>query len=155
MLRALVRSVGIAVLALRSPADALLMLRIGIFIARLPGNVQRSNVASFFRALEQAPRPKAPSIQDSYDRIARLRNACLCMPRLWRRNTCYVRALTLFRFLDAGEHRVRVHFGVEQPQSKAERLRGHAWVSVDGTLFEGPEAVNRRQIREVPIDAAI
>jgi hypothetical protein len=84
-----------------------------------------------------------------------LRNACLGMPRLWRRDTCYVRALTLYRFLDPGEHRVRVHFGIEQPQSKDDRLRGHAWVSVDGRPFEAPEAVGARRIHEVPLHLAI
>jgi hypothetical protein len=149
------RTVGVIARALRSPADAWLMLRMGLFIAELPANVRRSNVVRFFRELETAPRPRAQTIELSYDRIARLREACLSMPRLWRRNTCYIRALTLLRFLDPGEHQVRVHFGVEQPQSKAERLRGHAWVSVDGRPFEAPEVVFQGRIHEVPIDVVL
>ena len=149
------RAVGVIARALRSPADAWLLIRMGLFIAWLPANVRRSNVVGFFRELETAPRPKAQTIELSYNRVARLREACLSMPRLWRRNTCYIRAYTLLRFLDPGEHRVRVHFGVEQPQSKAERLRGHAWVSVDGLPFEAPEAVFQGRIHEVPIDVVI
>ena len=149
------RTVTVIAQALRSPADAWLMIRIGLFIALLPANVRRANVACFFRELETAPRPRAPSIELSYDRIARLRAACLSMPRLWRRNTCYIRAFTLLRFLDPGEHRVRVHFGVEQPQTKEERLRGHAWVSVDGHPFEAPEVVFEGRVHEVPIDVVV
>jgi hypothetical protein len=150
-----VRAVGVVARALRSPADAWLMIHMGLFIARLPEKVQRSNVASFFREIETAPRPRAQTIDQSFQRIARLREACLSMPRLWRRNTCYIRAYTLLRFLDPGEHRVRIHFGVEQSQSKSDRLRGHAWVSVDGRTFEAPDAVFQGRIHEVPIDAVI
>ena len=153
-MRLFLRCVRIIAQAVRSPGDALLLLEIGAFIVRLPANVGRTDVPAFFRRLELAPRPKARSIEGSYARIARLRDACLSMPRLWRRDTCYIRAFTLFRFLDPGEHRMRVHFGVEQPQSKTDRLRGHAWVSVDGRPFEAPQAVYERRIHEVPFDAA-
>lgn len=149
------RAVGIIARALHSPADAWLMIRMGLFIARLPSKVRRSNVKHFFRELETAGRPRAQTLESSYARIARLREACLSMPRLWRRNTCYIRALTLLRFLDPGGHRVRVHFGVEQPQSKTERLRGHAWISVDGRPFEAPDAVFQGRVRPVPIDVVI
>jgi len=153
MIRALARSARVLAQAVRSPGDAL--LEIGAFIVWLPANVRRSDVPAFFRKMKVAPRPKARKIEHSYDRIARLRDACLSMPRLWRRDTCYIRAFTLYRFLDPGEHRVRVHFGIEQPQSKNERLRGHAWVSIDGRVFEAPEAVHDGRIHEVPIDVAV
>jgi glycosyltransferase involved in cell wall biosynthesis len=141
--------------AVRTPSDALLLCEIGAFIVRLPGNVRGSSIPVFLRRIEVAPRPKALTIENAYHRVARLRNACLRMPRLWRRDTCYIRALTLYRFLDPGAHCVRVHFGVEQPQSSTDRLRGHAWISVDGLPFEAPEAVHERRIHEVPLSHAI
>lgn len=155
MIRPLVRSVRILAGAIRTPGDALLLVEIGAFIVRLPAKVRRSDVPTFFRKLQAASRPKARSIEDGYDRIARLRNACLAMPRLWRRDTCYIRALTLYRFLDPGANHVRVHFGIEQPQSQNERLRSHAWVSVDDRLFEAPDAVYERRIHEVPLEIAV
>jgi hypothetical protein len=150
-----VRAVGVIVRALRSPADGWLMIRMGVFIAWLPAKMRRSNVVHVFRELATAPRPRAQTIELSYDRIARLRAACLSMPRLWRRDTCYIRALTLLRFLDPGGHHVRVHFGVEQSQSRTDRLRGHAWVSVDGRPLEAPEVVFQGRIHEVPIDVVL
>jgi hypothetical protein len=140
--------------AVRSPADALLLMQIAVFIARLPDSVRRSNVGVFFARLESAPRPRSATIEESYTRIARLRSACLSLPRLWRRDTCYIRAFTLLRFLDPGTHRLRVHFGVEQPLVDGDRLRGHAWVSVNERPFEAPEAVYHGRVRELPIDGA-
>lgn len=140
--------------AIRTPADALLLIEMAAFIARISGEARRSDVPSFFRRLARARRPKAATLERGFTRIVRLRGACLAMPRLWRRDTCYVRALTLYRFLDAGDSSVRVHFGVEEPSSKSERLRGHAWVSVDGRMLEGPDAVREQRIREVPLDVA-
>ena len=154
-MRNLVRTAGVVAQAIRSPSDAVLLVDIAVFIARLPGRVRRANVADFFSTLERAPRPRSATIAESYARIARLRGACLALPRLWRRDTCYIRALTLFRFLDPGAHQLRVHFGVEQPQSAGDRLRGHAWVSVDGRAFEAPDAVYDQRVREVPIDVAL
>jgi len=155
VVRQVVRSARLLAQAARTPGDLLLLLEIGAFIVRLPRLVRRSSVPAFFRELAVAPRPKARPIELAHARIARLRDACLAMPRLWRRDTCYVRALTLYRFLDPGEHSVRVHFGIEQPQSKGDRLRGHAWVSVDGRPFEAPEAVGEQRIHEVPLHLAI
>jgi hypothetical protein len=139
---------------IRTPADALLMIEMASFIAGLPLKVSRSDVPTFFRRLERSRRPRAKTLLSGYWRIARVRDACLTLPRLWRRDTCYVRALTLYRFLDGRGSTVRVHFGVEQPASRGERLRGHAWVSVDGRLFEGPDAVRQRRIQEVPLHVA-
>jgi hypothetical protein len=132
-----------------------LLLEIGAFIVRLPGIVRRANVGVLLGTFEKAPRPKAPTIEIAHARIARFRDAWLALPGLRRRNTCYIRALTLYRFLDPGEHRVRVHLGIEEPSSPDQRLHGHAWISIDGRPFEAPEAVLERRIREVPLPLAI
>ena len=58
-----------------------------------------------------------------------------------------MRAFTLYRFVDAGERDLRIHFGVELDRS--DRLHGHAWVTVDGELLEGPPEVTDGSIVEV------
>jgi hypothetical protein len=68
------------------------------------------------------------------------------------RDTCYLRAFTLYRFLEAGEAPVGIHFGIERPRQGGDRLRGHAWVTVDGQLLEGPEAVAAGAITEIPLE---
>jgi hypothetical protein len=155
MMRALVRCAKTIASVVHSPADALLFVQICTFIARLPELVRRTDVPTFFDRIAMAPRPKARSLEAGYRRVARLRDVALTMPRLWRRDTCYLRAVTLYRFLDSGGHRVRVHFGVEQPPSPQERLRGHAWISVDEAVLEAPDAVRLRRIHEVPLHAPV
>lgn len=63
------------------------------------------------------------------------------MPLLRRRNTCYVRALTLYRFIHPGKGNLKIHFGVEPKIPPNDRLRGHAWVTIDGILVEAPTPV--------------
>jgi hypothetical protein len=155
MIRALVRCTKTIASVVRSPADAVLFVQMCTFMARLPAIVRRTDVPTFFERIATARRPKARSFDAGYRRVARLRDAALTMPRLWRRDTCYLRAVTLYRFLDNGGHRVRVHFGVEQPPTPQERLRGHAWISVDDAIFEAPDAVRLRRVHEVPLHVAI
>ena len=99
------------------------------------------------RELRVGHRPAAADVVAARDRIARLRSAWLALPRLRRRNTCYVRALTLYRFLDAGGRDVGLHVGIERHQT--DRLRGHAWITVDGQMLEGPPEVEAGSIVEV------
>lgn len=66
-------------------------------------------------------------------------------------NTCYVRALTLYRFINAPNQQVGIHFGIEQRNDPKERLRGHAWVSIDGEVVEGPQDQITGKLIEMPI----
>jgi hypothetical protein len=138
--------------AIRSLGDAALAARIGLFVVRAPRDLERADLRSYLRALRRAPRPPARNREASQQRIVRLRNGVLALPRLWRRNTCYVRALVLYRFLDAGDADVRLHLGVEE-RGFGEHLHGHAWVSVNGEVVEGPEGVLLERLQEIPVDA--
>jgi hypothetical protein len=133
--------------AIRQPSDVVLSAQIGWFVLRCPGRLARRGLADFLGDLGRGHRPPASDVDEGRERIARLRAAWLDLPVLRRRNTCYVRALTLYRFLDAGGHDVGVHVGVER--GRADRLHGHAWVTVDGRLLEGPPEVEAGSIVEV------
>ena len=67
-------------------------------------------------------------------------------------NTCYVRALIIYRFLPATEHDVLLHIGIEQRGEQRE-LHGHAWLTLDDELLEAPDNVLLSSLREVPLDA--
>ncbi len=149
MVKQLVRSANVLRKAIRTPGDVALTARIGFFILRAPRELARTNVPEFLERLRQASRPRARDLASGAERIKRLRGACLALPALWRRDSCYVRALTLYRFLDPGTRKVQVHFGVELPDPRMERLHGHAWVTVDHEMLEGPEAVAGGRIREI------
>ena len=133
----------------RRPADVPLAFTIGAFLWRLPRRLARRPLDEVLRTLAAAPRVPATDPHAGVERIGRLRQAWLVSPLLRARNTCYMRALTLYRFLDPGGGRLRIHFGVEPGVDPADRLHGHAWVTVDGELLEPPEPVVAGRVREL------
>ncbi len=138
----------------RKPSDFWFASSICLFMWRAPEMLRRRNLRVFLDELRAFPRPKADNAEASLERIQRLRQFCLRFTVLRSRDNCYVRALTLYRFLDAGTNGVNIHFGIEQKEDPLERLRGHAWVSVNGRLFEGPPEVMYARIKEVPLACA-
>lgn len=136
----------------REPSDPLFAASIGIFMWRAPGMLHHRHLKTFLLDLRAQRRPCAPNPAASLERIQRLRQLCLRLPFMRSRDNCYVRALTLYRFLDAGRDAVTIHFGIEAKE-RAERLRGHAWVSLNGRIFEGPPDLIIDQVKEVPLVA--
>ena len=139
----------------REPSDFRLALRVGYFLCRAPADLERVSLPEFLASLRAADRPSAPDVWSAMERIVRLREAWLRLPGLRARNTCYLRALTLYRFLDADGGAVGIHFGIEPPRRPGDRLRGHAWITVDGRLLEGPEAVAAGGILEIPVPGRV
>ena len=133
----------------RSPRDVELAFRIGAFVWNLPRRLERLPLDRLLRELEATRGLPASNPHAAVERIARLRQAWLASPFLRARNTCYVRAITLYRFLDAGGRRLRIHFGVEPGVNAGDRVRGHAWVTVDGELLEPPEPLLAGRVREL------
>lgn len=130
---------------IRRPHDLVLVAAIGLFIARLPQRIERAaSLPELLRELRRARRPRA-----SQERIVRLRGWWM-----WKRfgtmNTCYGRALTLYRFLDVPDEAIALHLGIEVRDAR-ERLHGHAWVSVHGRIVEGPDEVLQGRVREVAL----
>lgn len=138
----------------RTATDVPWMLRIGWFVLRLPSDVERNHLAGFLTRLEHAPRPAARDPWLGAERIRRLRQPWLRLPGLRSRDTCYVRALTMYRFLDRGAHEVQLRVGVEWFDHPGGVLRGHAWVEMDGSVLEGPpEADAHDRLRLVELRA--
>ena len=135
----------------RRPADVWFALRIGWFVWRAPIDLARNDLWSFVDRLRGARRPRASDPAASYERVARLRHPWLRLPGLRGRDTCYVRALTLYRFVDPGKDDLELHLAVEDGYDPGDRLHGHAWVSVDSVTFEDLPTTARR-LREVALD---
>jgi hypothetical protein len=136
----------------KSASDIPWLVRIGWFVLRLPTNVENSHLDDFLAKQELAPRPPATDPHAATERIARLRHPWLRVPGLRSRDTCYVRALALYRFLDPGAHDVQLRVGVEWHDHPGGVLRGHAWVTLDGQVLEGPpeaDAHDRLQLVEL------
>jgi len=139
---------------IRQPGDLWLAIQIACFMWRVPGMLRRKDLRSFLTHLRDSRRPPACTVERSQERIVRLRALCLRLPFLRSRDNCYVRALTVYRFLETGGQPVQIHFGIEEQSDPRERLRGHAWISVAGEFFDAPAEVFKARIREVPLTPA-
>lgn len=140
-------------LLVREPANAWLALHIGWFIVWARRRLARQALPQFIADLRRRGIVRVPHA--SADRVIRFRNWWLNRPALQKCNTCYVRAMTLYRFLDAQDDDLRLHIGIETRENTSERLRGHAWISLAGRMIEGPEAVAQGRIREIALPRAI
>jgi hypothetical protein len=128
-------------------------MAIGWFVIRAPADMKRSHLSDFLVRLAAAPRPSGPDPLVAAERVIRLRTPWLRAPGLRSRDTCYMRALALYRFLDAHDHDVRLHVGAEWFDKPGGVLRGHAWVTVDGELIEPPLDLEHHK-RLQPIELA-
>ena len=134
---------------LRRPQDTWLLLHIGASIALAPAWIARANLrdpACLRKSALRVPLPRA-----EHERILWLRSWWLNLPLFRRFNTCYVRALVLYRFLNGDDEDVKLHFGIEKRETLEERLRGHAWVTLNGTALEAPPPVYEGRIREIEL----
>lgn len=122
----------------RRRSDVALLIRVGWFISRLPADVERSHLTELLARYAREPRPDAADPQTAAERVIRLRTPWLRLPGLRSRDTCYVRALTLYRFVDAGGADLRFKVGAEWFDKPGGVLRGHAWVTVDDEILEAP-----------------
>lgn len=123
-------------MAIRRPGDVLLAVRIGLFMWRTPGHLQRQNLIEFLDRIREQHRPALRDIASPVEHIARLRRAWFHLGLLRGHNTCYMRALTLYRFLPVREQDLQIHFVVEPARDGIDRLRGHAWVTLDDKIVE-------------------
>jgi hypothetical protein len=130
---------------IRGTGDFALALRVGLFIWRAPTDLDAIALPELLAKLRAAPRPAARELAADIERIKRLQNAWLRLPFFRSRDNCYLRTFTFYRFLDPGGSDMRVHFVVEPSEKTGERLKGHAWVTVDGKVVGGlPPALGAR-----------
>jgi hypothetical protein len=135
--------------SIRRPSDVALAIRIGYFVLIIPRKLAKADLPRFLREVRESQRPSADDMQMATERIIRLRSLWLWLPMLSSRNTCYVRALTLYRFLDSKKSDIRLYFGVEPGINPNDRLRGHAWVTVDGKIMEPPDPVLSGRVKTI------
>ncbi len=130
----------------RRPQYIPLFCAIGWFLLRVPHMLGRGNMRAFVRQLRSRSYPRGT--HEAINAIA----AFWLIHFFPDRNTCYGRALTLYRFLDARDGDVRLHMGIEPKRSENDRLRGHAWVSLRGAIVEGPREAYEGNLREIVLE---
>lgn len=133
---------------IRRPDDIPQIFIVGYFIWSISKKLHEKDLPSLLGTLRLGPRPRARDPYSSVERISRLRRPWLWLPVLNAKNTCYVRAMTLYRFLDPGSSDLKIHFGVEPGATPEDRLKGHAWVTLNGEVIE-ELAILGRPVREI------
>jgi hypothetical protein len=123
----------------RQPSDVLLSLRLAYFIWQVPGRLAGASLESLLETLRVGRRPAAATPVASVERLRRLSRPWFRLPGLRQRNTCYVRSLLYYRYVDPGLLPLRIHFVVEPAASLGDRLKGHAWVTAGDQLLEPPD----------------
>lgn len=137
--------------AVRSLGDVFLAVQIGLFVLLAPIELQRKNLGRYLADHERRRELARNDLSSDVRRIVRIRRAWLKLGCLRSHDTCYVRALTLHRFLPAGHGAVKIHFGVEPSVGRNGRLHGHAWVTVGGVIVEGPDEARAGRLHEIGI----
>lgn len=147
--RAVLRFLRLLRSSIKQIDDIPLTLGIGVFIWKLPGKLSRSDLPQFLDKIRNSPRPSGIDTRSDVERICRLRRLWLWLPILSARNSCHVRAMTLYRFLDPRKRQLQIHFAVEPGRNPDDRLHGHAWVTVDGEVLEEPIHLLEGRLHEI------
>lgn len=121
-----------------------LWLAVGHFILRAPARLARSELPVFLKRVAAQPRAGT-----DVARVARLSRRWLRLPWLRSRDTCYLRSFILFRFVDARDGDLCLHFGVDEQDIPGARRHGHAWVSLDGRPLNPPATLVAGRLREI------
>ncbi len=121
---------------IKMPEDVPLTLRIGYFIWRVPSELEITHLSGMLDQFRQAKRPHACDPDSGVERLMRLSEPWLRRSFFRARNTCYLRAMILYRYLDPGEKDMSIHYVVEPPRNSGDRLHGHAWVTVAGEVLD-------------------
>ena len=113
-----------------------LWIQVGIFIWRLPQALERQPLDAFLAGQGGGTRVRGRDVGAAVNRIVRIRRRWLRLGPWKKRNTCYTRALVLFRYLDPRGGDLRFHLGTEPSRATDSPIHGHAWVSLDGRVVE-------------------
>ena len=121
-----------------------LWLAVGHFILRAPARLARTELPVFLSRVAAQPRDGS-----NFSRVDRLTRRWLRLPVMRSRDTCYLRSLVLFRFIDPNHGDLCLHFGVDEPGDSGERLHGHAWVSLNGRALNPPGTLAEGRLKEI------
>jgi hypothetical protein len=121
-----------------------LWLAVGHFILRAPARLARTELPVFLARIAAEPRDGS-----NFPRVDRLARRWLRLPLVRSRNTCYLRSLVLFRFVNPNDGDLSLHFGVDEPRSAVERLHGHAWVTLHGQALNPPGTLLEGRLKEI------
>ena len=119
-------------------------LAVGHFLWRAPARLARMDLPLFLARLAAEPRADA-----DLRRVTRISRRWLRLPGWRARDTCYLRSLVLFRFVDPRGKDLCLHFGVDEPAATETRPHGHAWISLEGAVWNPPPSLAEGRLHEI------
>lgn len=134
--------------SIRQGADLVLAMRIGFFWG-IPRKLATTDLPRLLSKLRTLPASSIDHFSSNLDQVSGFLRHWLWIPILRSHNTCYVRAITLYRFLDFGGRVFRIHLGIEPAAGSGVRLRGHASITVDEKVLDAPGPLLEGRVREI------
>lgn len=133
---------------LRYPADVKLFLQILVAILLLPGKIRRNSLPELLQRIDSGvgsgPRDEAVMV-----RTVKIVDLLLSYRPLLRYGKCFLRSLTLFRFLRLQGWPVTICFGVRRSEEDESQLTGHSWLALEGQPFLEAESIENYAITYV------
>ncbi len=99
---------------------------------RLPRRVHRLPLTALLPAMLPAGE-RASWRRPPREIIAAVQHV-LARPFRMRGRRCLREGLAAFHFLRLGGHPAVLHFGIDRTTTKAAKLKGHCWISLDGAV---------------------
>lgn len=123
---------------LRHPADVKLFLQILATLLLLPGRIRRMSLPELLAEIDSGVSPVRGD-EAFMLRTVKITDLLLRFRLLLRYGKCFLRSLTLFKFLRRQGWPVEIHFGVRKTGEADGSITGHSWLVLDGERFMEPE----------------
>jgi hypothetical protein len=133
----------------KRPSDIILVCQVGLFISTVSYRLERTSLPALLTTFHSEPSFMITNVSEGIERLNRLSEPWLRLGIFRTYNTCYLRALLLYRFLDVGNKVKRIHFVVEPGTHPGDRLKGHAWVTINGRIVDPEMAALAGRTREI------
>lgn len=119
---------------LRYPADVKLFLQILVTILLLPGKIRRKSLPDLLQGIDSGvshgPRDEAIMV-----RTVKIVDLLLSYQPLLRYGKCFLRSVTLFKYLRRQGWPVSIYFGVRRTDEDEDQITGHSWLVYEDSPF--------------------
>lgn len=103
-------------------------------IVLLPGQIRRKSLPDLLRDIDPGVGP-GPGNEAVMQRTVKSIDLLLSFRPLLRYGKCFLRSLTLFKFLRRQGWPVAIYFGVRKTEADGSDITGHSWLVLEGEPF--------------------
>lgn len=114
----------------------------------LPGKIRRKSLPNLLQGIDsgvsRGPRDEAVMV-----RTVKIVDLLLSYRPLLRYGKCFLRSLTLFKYLRRQGWPVSIYFGVRKSDEEETQLTGHSWLALEDQPFLEAESIENYAITYV------